>query len=218
MRLFLLPLVLVQRALLSSCLTVVISSAFSPQQQQRGRDHHSVIRRGRTPISGSGIPATSNSCFRHHGDPFRTHPSLYGSNNNRLNHQWMALRASSSKNDDKDGNDGTFGLADVGGVFASLIVLYSEYTLKTTGCGLPAGPFGLYGAVEGISYLAVVGIVGYSIFEKLQGQDRSSSSIQPVVQGFAVLAIVVGLAVLAFQIADYGYIPNAVPMEGGMCQ
>jgi hypothetical protein len=23
--------------------------------------------------------------------------------------------------------------------------------------------------------------------------------------------------VLGFQIADYGYIPNAVPMEGGMC-
>ena len=26
-----------------------------------------------------------------------------------------------------------------------------------------------------------------------------------------------GLAVLGFQIVDYGYIPNAVPMEGGMC-
>ena len=27
---------------------------------------------------------------------------------------------------------------------------WSLYTLKTTGCGLPAGPFGLIGAAEGV--------------------------------------------------------------------
>ena len=37
---------------------------------------------------------------------------------------------------------------------------------RSTGCGLPSGPFGLYGAAEGISYLWVVGLVGYSIYTK----------------------------------------------------
>ena len=41
-----------------------------------------------------------------------------------------------------------------GGVVASLVVFVSEATLKATGCGLPAGPFGSVGAIEGISYLA----------------------------------------------------------------
>jgi hypothetical protein len=34
-------------------------------------------------------------------------------------------------------------------------MLFSEYTLKTTGEGLPPGPGGLYGALEGVSYLVV---------------------------------------------------------------
>ena len=42
--------------------------------------------------------------------------------------------------------------------FACPTVLYSEYVLKTTGCGLPAGPGGALGALEGISYLVVAGI------------------------------------------------------------
>ena len=39
------------------------------------------------------------------------------------------------------------------------VMYWSLYTLKTTGCGLPAGPFGLFGAAEGISYLIVAGVV-----------------------------------------------------------
>ena len=60
---------------------------------------------------------------------------------------------------------------------------WSLWTKTTTGSGLPAGPIGLLGLAEGLSFLAAA----------------------------------VGLAVLGFQVADYGYIPNAVPMEGGMC-
>ncbi len=53
----------------------------------------------------------------------------------------------------------------------------------TTGSGLPPGPGGLLGAVEGLSFLTAAA----------------------------------GLAVLGFQISDYGYVPNAVPVEGGVC-
>ena len=36
-------------------------------------------------------------------------------------------------------------------------------------------------------------------------------------EGLSYLAALAGLVVLALQITNYGYIPNAVPMEGGMC-
>lgn len=37
------------------------------------------------------------------------------------------------------------------GLASQPIMWWSLFTLKTTGCGLPAGPFGLIGAAEGIS-------------------------------------------------------------------
>lgn len=40
--------------------------------------------------------------------------------------------------------------------------------LKTTGCGLPAGPGGALGALEGISYLVVAGIFLWSIATKVR--------------------------------------------------
>lgn len=106
---------------------------------------------------------------------------------------------------------------------AALIVLYSEYTLKMTGCGLPAGPGGVVGALEGLSYLTVVGVAGSSIWtrdinnEGIQ-DDRRGWSFFMVAETLSWFAIAVGLVVLGYQVMDYGYIPNAVPMEGGMCQ
>jgi len=99
-------------------------------------------------------------------------------------------------------------------------VLYSEFTLKTTGCGLPAGPFGLVGAAEGISYLATIGIAGASLATKAKtgsGLPAGPAGLLGAAEGLAFLAIVSGFAVLGFQLADYGYIPNAVPIEGGVC-
>ena len=106
------------------------------------------------------------------------------------------------------------------GVLASTIMLYSEYTLKSTGCGLPAGPAGLLGAAEGVSYLYVVGLAGYSAFKKFwtgSGLPAGPGGILGAAEGLSFLAILAGVVVLGFQIVDYGYIPNAVPMEGGMC-
>lgn len=46
-----------------------------------------------------------------------------------------------------DSDIGTVGLATaVAGLLFNPIVLFSEYTLQTTGAGLPPGPGGLYGA------------------------------------------------------------------------
>ena len=117
-------------------------------------------------------------------------------------------------------SDEELALYGAGGVFASAVVLYSEFTLKTTGCGLPAGPFGAVGAVEGISYLAVIGIAGASLATKAKtgsGLKAGPGGLLGLAEGLAFTAIVVGLVVLAFQFNDYGYLPNAIPVEGGRC-
>jgi hypothetical protein len=59
-------------------------------------------------------------------------------------------------------------LLGIVGTVTSLVTLYSEYTLKMTGCGLPAGPFGLVGAMEGLSYLTVTGLALYSVVTKIK--------------------------------------------------
>ncbi|CAK9059088.1 unnamed protein product [Durusdinium trenchii] len=74
--------------------------------------------------------------------------------------------------------DGTaLGAAGIG---ASLVMAWSEWTLKTTGCGLPAGPFGLLGATEGLSYLAVVGLVVYQLFRLATNDTKKQSSLVEV--------------------------------------
>ena len=99
-------------------------------------------------------------------------------------------------------------------------MLYSESVLFQTGCGLPAGPLGLVGAAEGISYLSVVGLVGYSLYTKIrtgEGLPSGPGGLLGAAEGISYLAILAGLVVLGLQVTNYGYIPNAVPMEGAMC-
>ena len=107
------------------------------------------------------------------------------------------------------------------GTLASLIVLYSEYTLSQTGCGLPAGPGGIYGAMEGLSYLEVAGIFILSLINKVttgSGLPAGKYGALGAAEGLSFLAVFGGIGVLTYQMIHYGYIPNAVPMEGGMCQ
>lgn len=107
------------------------------------------------------------------------------------------------------------------GTVMALVVLYSEFTLKNTGCGLPAGPFGIVGFLEGISYLGIVGIAGYSLYNKVKtgsGLPAGPGGVLGAAEGLSFLAIVVGLVVLGFQVSEYGYIPNAVATEGSICK
>ncbi|KAL3794915.1 hypothetical protein HJC23_004292 [Cyclotella cryptica] len=106
------------------------------------------------------------------------------------------------------------------GLIASTVMLYSESVLFRTGCGLPAGTFGLVGAVEGISYLAVVALVGYSLYVKIRtgrGLPEGPGGVLGAAEGLSYLAVFAGFWVLVAQVANYGYIPNAIPTEGGMC-
>lgn len=134
---------------------------------------------------------------------------------------WMPLAQSSKDNDDvvvlAESEQVILGTL---GIFSSLVVFVSEYVLKTTGCGLPAGPGGLFGLIEGVSYLGVLGLVSYATFTKVKtgsGLPSGPGGVLGAAEGLSFLAVAVGLVVLVLQVANYGYIPNAVPMEGGMC-
>mmetsp|Transcript_82837 Transcript_82837/g.237985 ORF Transcript_82837/g.237985 Transcript_82837/m.237985 type:complete len:209 (-) Transcript_82837:356-982(-) len=120
-----------------------------------------------------------------------------------------------------DISDGDKTLLGVAGIAASLIVAWSEHTLRMTGCGLPGGPFGLLGFAEGISYLAVVGLVVYNIMTcRRPDNDREQRHWVPaleVASGLAGLVAFLGVGALYFQIQDYGFIPEAIPTEGGRC-
>mmetsp|Transcript_18683 Transcript_18683/g.35047 ORF Transcript_18683/g.35047 Transcript_18683/m.35047 type:complete len:169 (-) Transcript_18683:94-600(-) len=113
-----------------------------------------------------------------------------------------------------DGEGAAVGAAGIG---ASLIMAWSEWTLKSTGCGLPAGPFGLLGAAEGLSYLAVLGLVGFNIYARTQPGPRNWSAALEAASALALVVTFAGAVVLYFQIQDYGFVPEAVPTEGGRC-
>jgi hypothetical protein len=107
------------------------------------------------------------------------------------------------------------------GTTMSVIMLGSEYVLKSTGCGLPAGPYGIFGAAEGISYLGVTALAAFSVYTKVKtgsGLPAGPKGVLGLAEGLSFLAITAGIVVLAFQVLDFGYIPNAVPVEGGLCQ
>ena len=122
--------------------------------------------------------------------------------------------------DQKDKNEGLLLAAGLGGVFASCVTGYSLYTLKNTGCGLPAGPGGIVGAIEGISYLGVAGLLGASAYAKKttgSGLPAGPYALLGLAEGVAFVLALAGVYVGIAQIIDYGYIPNAVPVEGGKC-
>ena len=121
---------------------------------------------------------------------------------------------------DVNENEGLLLAAGLGGVVASCVTGYSLYTLKNTGCGLPAGPGGIVGAIEGISYLGVAGLLGASAYAKKttgSGLPAGPYALLGLAEGVAFVLALAGVYVGIAQIIDYGYIPNAVPVEGGKC-
>ncbi|KAG7338347.1 hypothetical protein IV203_028605 [Nitzschia inconspicua] len=84
------------------------------------------------------------------------------------------------------------------GIVSQPIVWISLYFVETTGSGLPSGPYGVLGGLEGVSYLVVLGLA-------LLG---SSSTLKTISR----LTLVVGLIVLASLVAQQGCVPNAKPI------
>lgn len=90
------------------------------------------------------------------------------------------------------------------GVLVQPIVGISLVSVVTTGGGLPAGPFGLIGAVEGLSYVIVVALALQSLV--IPTNDRS------IPQQLSLISLGLALVVLIQLIASQGCIPNAKPI------
>ncbi|KAL6774616.1 hypothetical protein ACKKBG_A25685 [Auxenochlorella protothecoides x Auxenochlorella symbiontica] len=90
--------------------------------------------------------------------------------------------------------------AGVAGVFAAPLVLWSSYTLATTGSGLPPGPSGVLGAAEGLSYLVVTAMVAWSVKTKISsgsGLPAGPYGLVGAAEGLSFLAIAAGIIAFA---------------------
>jgi hypothetical protein len=118
------------------------------------------------------------------------------------------------------------------GLLCQPVVWISLYFVKTTGGGLPAGPGGLIGAIEGLSYLLVVifalfpSLLPSSSFDEQQQDDNgdddddsvivttttTTMTIVEVTTRSSRITLVLGLLTLIGLIVDQGCIPNAKPI------
>ena len=95
------------------------------------------------------------------------------------NRRSTTIRAAAADDDDV-GIAGTAAIAL--GLAANPIVLWSEYTLATTGAGLQGD---ILGAAEGVSYLVVLGLVGWSLKTKVStGSGLPAGEYYSIVKSF----------------------------------
>lgn len=63
---------------------------------------------------------------------------------------------------------------------------------EVAGAGLPPGPGGALGALEGVSYLVVASLVGWSVYTKLKtgsGLPPGPAGLLGAVEGFSFLSV-----------------------------
>lgn len=102
-------------------------------------------------------------------------------------------------------------IASAAGLLANPVMWVSLYSVATTGGGLPAGPFGLVGLVEGISYLVVVGFVGAALFKKMttgSGLPAGPAGLLGAAEGLSFLSILAGVLL----VGQLNCVPNALPL------
>ena len=147
--------------------------------------------------------------------------------NNNINKGASSLLSSSQQQQQKLLSLETIGL------LCQPVVWISLYFVKTTGGGLPAGPGGLIGAIEGLSYLLVVifalfpSLLPSSSFDEQQqqqddnGDDDDSVIVTITTKTMTIvevttlssrITLVLGLLTLIGLIVDQGCIPNAKPI------
>ena len=111
-------------------------------------------------------------------------------------------------------------IAGAVGLVADGVTSWSLWVLYNTGCGLPPGPGGSLGALEGVSYLVVTAFVVAATAKKIKtgsGLPAGPGGVLGGAEGVSFLVALIGLGVLANQVLHFGYVPNAIPTEGGKC-
>mmetsp|Transcript_8587 Transcript_8587/g.17931 ORF Transcript_8587/g.17931 Transcript_8587/m.17931 type:complete len:202 (+) Transcript_8587:95-700(+) len=141
-----------------------------------------------TTVAGSSL----NRHVSHHDSRKRTRSS------------GVFLKSSENKND----ND-TLGWLEPVGLACQPVVWVSLYSVATTGGGLPAGPGGSIGAIEGLAYLIVV------VLALLPPVGSPGAENEPSFFNAKYLSrrtIFLGILVLAALAGNKGCVPNAKPI------
>ena len=123
-----------------------------------------------------------------------------------------AMMKGSTEN--RDDSTTTLAIAVIG-VAAQPIFWASLYSVATTGGGLPPGPFGVLGLIEGLSYLAVVFFVGAALLSKVRtgaGLAAGPFCLLGLAEGLSFLSATAGLVVLTYVATGQGCVPNALPI------
>lgn len=153
-----------------------------------------------------------------HSKPFIVSTSsckLLERNNNQFHRYRSTMTAifDSHKDDDEISGQPSASSLDTAGIVSQPIVWASLVSVATTGAGLPSGPFGLVGGIEGLAYLIVVGWFGVAIWNSISGaEDDDYSSTKPWAETFSLATVGIGLLVLVKVVVDQGCIPNAKPI------
>nr|GMC62628.1 acidic leucine-rich nuclear phosphoprotein 32-related protein [Ipomoea batatas] len=143
-------------------------------------------------------------------------PSFYPTRTTKLTTATFKVRAMANQRSESDGGGIAEKLAIVGGLVSTPVIGWSLYTLKTTGCGLPPGPGGSIGALEGVSYLVVAAIVGWSFYTKTKtgsGLPSGPFGLLGAVEGLSYLCLLAIIAVFGLQFLDKGSIPGPLPSD-----
>lgn len=130
----------------------------------------------------------------------------------------LGMGAREDNNDQEKDNTPSF-IIPVVALIAQPVVWTSLYYVVTTGAGLPSGPFGLLGALEGISYLVILGFVGASWLFRSKQQSTatttsssSSGDAYEIAERLSYVSLLAGLIVLASLVVEQGCVPNAKPI------
>jgi len=156
------------------------------------------------------VVRTTNNHF-HHRD-FRVQDAQQPKRHRQQQQKSSGLILNSSDDDTNDGAGG--GVLESVGLVSQPVVWISLYFLGTTGHGLPAGPGGAIGAVEGIAYLVVVvlALLPASIGSNKNEDNVDGSSLPVDARTLSRITIALGLLVLAGVAAGKGCVPNAKPI------
>lgn len=174
-----------------------IESSTQPTTGFRARGTSTPVRR--TPLRGGAVLARNNKAGN------RT--TIKGSGPGR----GLAAAAGSDDAGDAGEEVGTAGLAAAAlGLPLNAVVLWSEYTLATTGAGLPPGPGGALGAAEGIGYLVVLGTVAWSLKTKLStgsGLPAGPGGLVGASEGLSYLSLLGAIGAFGWA-ATHGGVPG----------
>lgn len=122
-----------------------------------------------------------------------------------------------TEKDDVSLSTSVLGAVGAVGIGANGITDYSLYVLKSTGCGLPPGPFDLIGAAEGVGYLTVTLLLVWSISKKIRtgsGLPPGPAGLLGASAGLSFLTLLAAIVIAGWNLNEYGFLPF---MEASTC-